>query len=158
MMLSALLVADYLLAHSSGNLTPVHVLKMTYFCHAYTLARKDRPLIIDQVEAWRYGPVYPILYDYVKNFGDQPVTHLPYCRTGIFDHNIKERKEFLTRAIVETDIPNGVLETFSELSGSELIELTHKVGSPWDQCYVEGANRPIPDRITKEYYKSIITT
>lgn len=155
-MYSALLVADYLLAHSTGNLTPVHVLKMAYFCHGYTLAMKDRPLIIDQAEAWPYGPVYPILYNYVRGFGNQPVTRLPYCGTGIFDEDIGDRRSFLQQTLGDTDIPDGVLKVFGELSGSELIELTHKAGSPWDRCYVKGKNRPIPDHITKEYFKRII--
>lgn len=154
---SALLVADYLLAHSHGNLTPIHVIKLAYFCHGYTLAMKDRPLIVDRVEAWKYGPVYPILYDYVKVFGDELVTRLPYCMTDIFGEGIEERRSFLKHTLGDTDIPDGVLATFGELTGSELIEITHKAGSPWDRCYVEGRNNPIPDQITKEYFKGIIS-
>lgn len=150
-------MADYLVAHSNGILTPLHVIKLAYFCHGYTLAMKDKPLIIDQVEAWPYGPVYPILYDYVKDFGSRPVTQLPYCMTSVFDDDgIKDRKAFLKQVLGDTAIPNGVLNTFGELSGSELIELTHKAGSPWDQCYVKGESRIIPDNITKEYFKRII--
>ena len=153
---SALLVADYLLAHSCGNLTPLHVIKLTYFCHGYTLAVDDRPLVADRVEAWPYGPVYPILYNYMRGYGDRPVERLPYCGTGIFDTDIEDRKMFLKRVLENTRIPDGVLRTFGDLSGSELIDLTHKAGSPWDQCYVEGTRRIIPDSITRAYFKRII--
>lgn len=153
---SALLIADYLLAHSSGNLTPVHVLKLSYFSHGYTLAMKDKPLIADTVEAWQYGPVYPILYDYVREYGKTPVTRLPYCRTELLDKKIDGRRVFLKQVIGDTEILDGVLETFGPLSAYELIDLSHKANSPWDQCYEENKNNPIPDDITKEYYKRFI--
>ena len=153
---SALLVADYLLAHSNGDLTPVHVLKLAYFSHGYTLAMNNTPLISDTVEAWQYGPVYPILYDYVKGYGKSPVKRLPYCGTGLYDDEINSRKEFLQQIIGDTRILDGVLETFGPLSAYELIDLTHKVDSPWDQCYEEAQNNPIPDHITKAYYKRFI--
>lgn len=153
---SALLVADYLLAHGKGNLTPLHVIKLTYVSHGYTLAIRDRPLVLDIVEAWPYGPVYPILYDYLKAFGAGTVTRLPYCGTSISDEDIRKRRDSLKLRIGKTEILDTVLAKFGALTGSELIDITHKAGSPWDTCYKKGKRAIIPDQITKRYYRSIL--
>lgn len=156
---SALLVADYLIAHSQGSLTPLHVIKLAYFSHGYTLAIRDKPLVIDRIEAWPYGPVIPNLYYYVRMFDDAPVTTLPYCRTSIFDDKgMKDRIDFLKKAIgKEADIMGKVLDAFGDLTASELIRLTHTEGSPWDQCYEKGKRKVIPTKVTKEYYRDLIS-
>ena len=157
-MYSSLLIADYLLAHGDGSLTPLHVLKLTYFSHGYTLAIKDRPLIVDRVEAWQYGPVIPLLYNYVRMFGDRPVDILPYCRTGLFGDTIKGRTQFLDDTLeTEKGILDKVLKEFGNLSGPEIIEASHGEGSAWEQCYVPGQRKPIPTYLTKQYFKELIS-
>ena len=55
------------LAEEDGNqLTVMQILKLVYFCHAWTLALYDRPLIEQPIEAWRYGPVIPDVYHSFK--------------------------------------------------------------------------------------------
>ena len=69
-MYSALLVADYLIARGGGMLTPLHVNKLTYISHGYTLAIRSVPLIHDRIEAWQYGPVIPAIYHTLSRYGD----------------------------------------------------------------------------------------
>ena len=38
------------------------LMKLVYIAHGWTLALIDRPLVSDQIEAWRYGPVIPGIY------------------------------------------------------------------------------------------------
>lgn len=154
---SALLVADYLIAHSQGTLTPLHVIKLTYMSHGYTLAIRKKPLISDRVEAWPYGPVIPRVYDYVKEFGKEPVKWLPYCATGVFDNEkIEDRKQFLKTALGKHDILDKVLEKFGVLTAYDLTRLTHTEGSPWDQCYKKGRHEVIPTEVTQKYYEDLV--
>lgn len=157
-MYSSLLIADYLLAHGDGSLTPLHVLKLTYFSHGYMLAIKDKPLIVDRVEAWQYGPVIPLLYNYVRMFGDRPVDILPYCRTSLFDDRMQERRKGLDATLkAEKEILDKVLKEFGYLSGPEIIKASHGEGSAWEQCYVPGRRQLIPTHLTKQYFKELVS-
>ena len=49
-----------------------------------------------------------------------------------------------------------VWKRYLGLSDSEMVTLTHKSGTPWDVCYIQGENKPIPDEITELYYKKIV--
>ncbi|WP_131993555.1 type II toxin-antitoxin system antitoxin SocA domain-containing protein [Dokdonella fugitiva] len=40
----------------------MQLLKLVYLCHAWTLGLLGRPLLREEVQAWRYGPVFPALY------------------------------------------------------------------------------------------------
>ena len=51
------------LAKADGrSLTPLQLIKLTYIAHGWMLTLYGRPLIVDEVEAWKYGPVIPDLY------------------------------------------------------------------------------------------------
>jgi uncharacterized phage-associated protein len=75
-------------APTSGvqDLTPMKILKLTYLAHGWHLCYTDSPLILDQVQAWKYGPVVPSVYHYFKltlNDLDQvrsPKKNLGSCR------------------------------------------------------------------------------
>ena len=156
---SAILISDYLIAKSNGILSPLQILNITYICHGYTLAIKHRPLVDDPIEAWSHGPVIPVLYWQLKSFGDMPVTCLLYSRTPVTDaQRLKEQKDFLDMELYEyRDVLDSVLVRFCALSGRDLTYITHKTGSPWDQCYVhEESHAPIPDHITKKYYEQLV--
>ena len=156
---SAILIGDYLIAKSNGNLSPLQILKLTYISHGYTLAIDRKTLIEDRVEAWPYGPVIPTLYEQLKDFGAMLVTRLSYCHTKVMDApRLEERKSFLYKELEQNKpILDKVLETFGPLSGQDLIEITHKTGSPWDQCYVQGERHtPIPNQITRRYYEQLV--
>ena len=68
-------MADYITAIGGGNLTLLQILKMTYLSHGYTLAITGKPLIYNKVEAWKYGPVIPIVYNALSKYGNGMDTH-----------------------------------------------------------------------------------
>ena len=58
-------VANELLrrAQDTGrDITPMQVVKLAYYCHAWMLGLYHRPLLEQPVEAWHYGPVVPEIY------------------------------------------------------------------------------------------------
>ena len=157
-MYSAISIADYMLARSDGDLTPLHIIKLVYISHGYTLALKNKPLIGDRIEAWPYGPVIPALYHTFKQYGDDPIPRLYYCRTELGSDQIINRMKSLIGILqTETDILNKVQERYGELTGSQLIDITHMEGTPWSKCYVKGQkSTPIPNRIIKKHYKDLV--
>jgi len=46
------------------------LLKLTYIAHGYYLGFFEKPLIENEVQAWKYGPVIPELYHVIKRFGN----------------------------------------------------------------------------------------
>ena len=59
---SAYYVADYLILNSTTHLTPLHINKLVFFSHGWNLGILKKPLIVDVVEAWKYGPIIPSIY------------------------------------------------------------------------------------------------
>src|SRR6476619_3832573 len=59
-----------------GVLTQMQLQKLTYIAHGWNLALNERRLVSDELEAWDYGPVYPMLYDHAKYFGKSPIPRL----------------------------------------------------------------------------------
>lgn len=157
---SALLVADYIIACGQGTLTPLQIIKLAYISHGFTLALTDRPLFRDDVQAWKYGPVVPAIYDTLKNYGASPVPVLAYCDTGIAAPAMTERTKFFEKTLTknERSILDRVVELYGKMSGIELMKLTHKDGSPWSKYYKKGKmDIVIPESKIKEHYKTLIS-
>ena len=157
---SALWVADYITAIGGGNLTPLQILKMTYLSHGYTLVITNEPLISDKVEAWKYGPVIPTVYDALSLYGSVQVDSLHYCCTPLSSTDkIKERIEYLGERFgeEEKEVIDCIVELYKDWTGGQLITLMHRNDTPWSQHYVKGSvGVEIPDESTKKYYKRLV--
>ncbi len=154
---SAQLIADYFLTHTNNSLTAMHMIKMTYIAHGFTLAITKNPLIASRIEAWKLGPVIPLLYQTYKGYGGDIIDKLNYCGTLSADNEeFQERKEFIESLIdPETrNILDQMGERFGCLSALELSSLTHEKGTPWHQCYQRGKLFTlIPNDIIQEFYE-----
>jgi|GEM_PF-4707951 phage protein len=49
-----------------------------------------------------------------------------------------------------------VWENYASYTDSSLVTILHAKDTPWSKFYEEGANKEIPDDVTKAYYKDII--
>ena len=158
--LCPVLVADYFIANARGPLTPLQVIKMVYIAHGYSLAILGEPLVEEAVEAWRYGPVLPSVYHSAKRYGGGKITQLLYSGTRTDDREgVEDARMFFRDRIPSRQraILDGVLDVYGEFNGRQLTNMTHVVGSPWDQYYREGvAGRQIPNGTIKEHYRGLI--
>ena len=133
-------------AHDSGkNITHLKVQKLVYFCHAWMLAIHDRPLLDEPVEAWRYGPVIPSLYDSLRRYGRYPIEHqIAGCKDVEFDED--------ARSIIEQ-----VWDIYGKHSATKLSGLTHRPGSPWDKIHKEyGVFAVVPDPLIRQHYQQYV--
>ncbi|AKM06125.1 Panacea domain-containing protein [Pelagerythrobacter marensis] len=114
------------LAENDGGrrLTPMQLIKLSYMAHGFSLAIKNRPLLDEAVEAWRYGPVIPSLYRKLKSFGN-----------GGVDKRISRFFSSETLASEDTELIDAVYQKYGKLTGGQLSFLTHKRGTPWDEAY-----------------------
>jgi uncharacterized phage-associated protein len=78
-----------LAAQNDKFVTPMHLEKLCYMAHGFTLALLDRPLTRNIIEAWDYGPVYPDLYDSLKMYGSGTVTGLIWQNNWASDARVR---------------------------------------------------------------------
>jgi uncharacterized phage-associated protein len=153
-------VANQILKFASEEgrqITPMQIQKMLYFIHGWHLAEFKTPLINDEFEAWKHGPVVRKIYREFRRFGDNPITR--YAETPghiapIFLQSIDETGE--TTKFVEE-----FFDLYKEFHPFTLSTESHKVGGPWynvreDHMKEFGTipdDLPIPDRMIREYFE-----
>ena len=144
---SSLTVSDYLLDldkdknEDYGVLTPMKLIKLVYLCHGWMLGLYEQPLLVDNVEVWRYGPVVPGLYRAVKKFRSNSVCGPLSREKGEFDDN-------------EKSVMDQVFKIYSRYSGIELSRLTHAPGTPWGKMREDG-REIIPNDIIQAHFQGL---
>ena len=108
--------------------TPLQVVKLAYIAHGWWLVFTNQPLIADNVEAWKYGPVFPSVYRLVKPYGRNEIPQETRF-TGI------RNERGLTISEDAKGLIKQVVKKYGRLNGIELSNLTHKEGTPWQKFY-----------------------
>jgi len=119
----AKVVANYFLdlaEHDQIPVGPLKLQKLVYLAHGWYLVFFGKPLIENEIEAWRYGPVVPSLYTAFKRFGASAITEkavVPGNRPTLAED---------ARQLIEQ-----VWNKYKKFSASQLSTLTHEPGSAW---------------------------
>ena len=148
----------YLANKSNQELRQLGLMKRVYITHGFCLAILDRPALdyrFDEVEAWKNGPVIPSVYHSFKHNMNNPIKEKAIVI--LCDH--PDRFDYETPELKDSDIKkiaDMVWNRYYTFSDSQMIELTHKRGTPWELCYEEGKNCEIPDFYTKAYYSKML--
>ncbi|GAB4146970.1 MAG: hypothetical protein OHK0017_08110 [Patescibacteria group bacterium] len=106
------------------KLTNLKIQKILYYAQGWYLKDNEQPLFGDKIEAWRYGPVVPYVYQLYKN---------------------SENKELPSLTIKEKDqlqkLPNSIPEYLDKIWASynltntrDLVISTH-LEDPWLDSY-----------------------
>jgi len=127
---ATLAVANYLIgkAHSEGDrITVMKLLKLVYIAHGWSLGLTGKPLIGEEVQAWRYGPVIPSVYQDFRHYKGNPIERQ---KAVIIDGG----KYFIPTVTDETArrLLDKVWDEYKKYSGLQLSTLTHQPGTPWD--------------------------
>ena len=158
---SAKAIANYFLSkYGNYGITPLKMQKLVYLAHGWNFAFRDEPLVNDEhPEAWPYGPVFPSLYDEFKYRGNKPILE------SAFDMNFDNgRVNTLTPEIQNSDMDTRQLldriwEVYGSYSGTQLSEICHSRGSPWDITRQKNGrfrNPHIPEELIKKHYKGLL--
>ena len=142
-MYDCLLIAKTLLklaAREDKVLTPMQLIKLVYLSHGWALGLYSRPLIKQDVEAWKYGPVIPELYQAIKQYRSSPVKEI----------SCKEEKIDETFA----DVIDQEYKIYGSFTGIELSMLTHEKNSPWEITWNSGKSI-ISNDLIAYYYKKM---
>ena len=115
-------------AKDGTPLTPLKFQKLVFLAHGWSFPFLSRPLISESVEAWPLGPVFPELYIALKQYGAGGVKEVPESTREWLEKN----KNNISLEDDEKKLIDDVFYAYGHLSGSNLVTLTHKDGSPWD--------------------------
>lgn len=153
MSLDARSVANYLLDRADARgmpLTNLALNKILYFCHAWHLARFEKPLLATRFEAWDHGPVVPSVYHQFKGNKERPITN----RAKRIDLNTG--CDVTASANISDDLAEfleSMLSFYGPRPGSLLRSMSHETGAPWDVVRESGgAGMFIPDSLIAEYF------
>jgi uncharacterized phage-associated protein len=103
--------------------------KLLYFAHAISLVENKKPLVNGYFEAWRFGPVHPVVNKSFKCFGAAPIVG----RATAFDPVNRIEKELQALEDSQSiEVCGRVVRTLGRLSVGRLVELSHARGGPWD--------------------------
>ncbi len=109
-------------ARDGEVLTPMKIQKLVYIAQGWYLGLFKKPLISEDVEAWRYGPVFPTLYKEFELYGGRAI--LSPLDEDRGSHGIKAN----TRRFLD-----AVWKAYRKYTAVQLSSLTHKDGTPWEQ-------------------------
>lgn len=138
-------LAAYLVAALGVN--PVGTLKLQklmYYCQGWKLALTGKPFVLDRIEAWKHGPVFPAIYRY----------HSRRAAVESWEWGDATNLSDLDRRIA-----NAVLRIYGDKSGWALREMTHHE-APWQQAWQRsqrGQSRaePISREAIGEYFETL---
>ena len=159
---NAISLANYFVGRAVAEQVDVlqlSLMKRVYIAHGFCLAIFDRSALdprFDVVEAWKYGPVIPSVYHSFKHNRKNPIIE----ESVIINVDPKTYGiDWETPKLTDIDIikvADVIWNRYLDFSDSQLVELTHRQGTPWGMCYQPGKTCIIPDEYTKAFYKKLI--
>ena len=129
-------------------LTPLELMKLTYISHGWSLCLRDKPLVSDRAQAWQYGPVYPDLYQSLKDYRASPVQSVKPTGIELHFHTSDLDAE-------EKGLVSSVYNAYKGLNGVQLSALTHQPGTPWHSAFSRARNAVIEDSEIKAHFCEI---
>ena len=137
---SALDVAKYVInyEHSQGReVSNLRLQKLLYFIQAKVLMETDAPCFNDEMQAWAFGPVVPVVYYQYKIFAGMDITS---------EDDTPNFSKKISSYITET------LEDCSKYPTFQLVDITH-TQDPWKNARAKGDKSEITIDAIKLYFK-----
>jgi uncharacterized phage-associated protein len=113
--------------------------KVLYFAQAYYLAKLGRPIFIEELEAWQFGPVVPEVYRKFKHYGNKPI---------IFEDDKSTISE------EDREVLKMVWDEFGGYSASRLVDIVHS-HAPWKEASIS-VDKIISQKTIKDYYGPVL--
>jgi len=141
---------------SIGSITNLKLQKLIYFAYATHLKNTGKKLFEERIIAYKYGPVVEEVYQLYKGYGREKIDQ--ECEKKFMLKDIRVPLVFAKIALNEdaVEILASLTETvqkYWKLSASQLVEISHVDGGPWDLTYDEfSRSKVIKDEFIKEYH------
>lgn len=145
---SALQIANEIIRRGAAEtppryFTPMQLLKLVYLCHGWMLGLYGRPLIKEDVQAWKYGPVIPELYQSLKVYRDGQVPRPLSAAECPLD-------------VYESTMVDQVIKMYGNQSGIALSQITHAPNTPWSLTFQgDTLGQVISNDLIMDHYQRI---
>lgn len=140
---SAIEIAKYIISYCIKNNMPISNLKLQkilYFVQAEFLVTKNKPCFYEDIEAWDFGPVIPVVYHKYEIFGS---ANFPYNIDCTINTIIANK---------DIELINEIIDITAPYSSPQLVSVTQKQ-SPWLQAYYTLThNHIISNESIKEFF------
>ena len=145
-------VAKYILSHV--KCTQLKLQKLVYLCYADYLCSTGKGLFTDEIYAFKYGPVVDTVYAKYKKYGYKPIEKESenIDSKNISEMPSKSRILFAKDGLEKVQSIDKTLRKYSNLTASQLVEVTHRAKSPWSVTYKENwlFKQKMKDDVIKE--------
>ena len=139
-------VADWFLMHNrtiaeefgGDPLTNMKLQKLLYYAQGAFLGITGQPLFSDEIEAWKYGPVVPAVYQRFNKFGNRDIE--PDTAVSVTQTSTNE----------ETGILRVVYDEFGQFTTWKLSAMTREE-APWRNAPPDGV---IEHDAIREYFQT----
>lgn len=118
---------------SPNGITPMKLQKLLFYVKAWTLVA-GHPLIAEDFENWKYGPVNRDIYNEYKQYGSGKIK--------------VDKQESLDIISTEKKFIDFIVENYIEFDAFALSEMTH-TEEPWKKTTT---NEVISNQLIKSYY------
>lgn len=137
------------LSHAEEKeITHLKLQKLSYISHGWCLGIYEFPFINENILAWKYGPVILSIYEEFKFYGNNHITE--------YGEFINSDLKVVKPIINDNALPflKAVWNVYSRFTASQLCNLTHEPGTPWDKT-VKARRTIIRNAVIKDYYKDL---
>ena len=148
--LEGLDIAKYIL--STCSCTHLKLQKLVYMCYADYLYYTKKNLFIDKIYAFKYGPVIKSVYEKYKGMKEiEDDLELNEDLLGSYERMpAKSRILFAEDGVEKIAYIDKTIKKYGSFSATELINITHVAGGPWDCVEKTTLYTEIPDSIILE--------
>lgn len=140
-------VANYIIGYTNSLNNPVTNLKLQqilYFIQGYSYRILDKAFILDDFEAWPYGPVVRDICIEFSRFGSLLITD--FYNSNYENIYFEDRdKNFLDQIIKE----------LNKFSVYKLVSASHAKNSPWDIKYEKDKPNIINKDDIEKFFKEL---
>ncbi|WP_424526378.1 Panacea domain-containing protein [Spiroplasma endosymbiont of Glossina fuscipes fuscipes] len=125
------------------RLSNLEIQKLLYFINGNYYAKFGKKLISDKFEAWKYGPVIPHIYHWLRENKNNKIY------IDINDNEIIKIINKFSKHFNEEEIKfiKKIFNFYSKFSVYQLVNLSHE--GPWQ---LTNENEEIKDELIKEYF------
>lgn len=140
MIYSALNISKLIINHEHCNdreVSNLRLQKLLYFIQAKALKETGEPCFFEEIEAWAFGPVVPVVYHEYQIFGGLDIMR----NEAIYFQLEPEMRNLIT----------DMLDYCTRYTTSQLVRITHNQ-SPWINARLQGEHAVITNKAIKEYF------
>lgn len=126
-MTTAIELAKYIVnkcVDDNHPITNLQLQKILYYVQRDHLRKYNERAFIDEIEAWKFGPVVPEVYYAFCYYGAMPIGNRYDNASNI--------------EIDDFELVNKIVEEKRLLKPWDLVNDTHKAGGAWDKTYRNG--------------------